>query len=414
MSTEDRFCTANGLKHEAIQSKIPNAICCPHCGLKFKARQLIDLTADTNHNEVIDLPSSSPPRRRARRPEGHSDRRPDRHQDHRQRSATTIPLSRTTSMPGGYDRATRDAMASRKESIENTRSRDRLSIHIQGVFYAGSGVYEMIGDIETIEFQKAPKLVDWTQGAIKEDDLVFSINHQFESHKAMIAYIVKELRGKQSVHEWEVVHNVALSGPITGPARLPERAYSTISIQDLMSYISIDPQRELRGPRILLTFWKFFEVLLSEMPSRSRAKRNLDLSDADSEACTPSPRKRKTSHARLPTVKEEQRILKIKLERVKKEPTTRVKKEHIKEERLKDERLEDEQLEDERLEDDPFDEGNELSDLASIADLAPAAGSHKDNNDNLLWGEEITVGGSPSKRQSGRVSKKSWKTLQQE
>ena len=375
-STLTPFCSIWGGRHASFQAKNPRAVCCPHCGQQFNPiTDSVDLTEEDDEDAPTPtaIPTSRPNERR-------------------KLSSTIIPTSRSTSLPAGIENATLDAMARRQESIANTSRKDPIAIGVQATFWVGAGAYEYIGDIKTIEYSSAPKAVRKCMGNVS---VVLHRDHG--THEAMVRYLVRQLDLEQSKHAWEVVFSVEKGGSAPGPARLPESAYTTTRVYDLLRQTCTNFDKDIRNSKASLSFWRFFELDPLEMPPKPRAKRGSEvMSDADSETYSPTPKKKNATRpkARLPAVKEE-RTVTVKSEGIKQEPTTPLStiKRAIKQERVvKDEHIED---------GGPF-----LSDV-----------ENKTMNELLAeivvsGDEEIRVETTPSKRQSSRVSKKSWKVQQ--
>ncbi|KAH6976749.1 hypothetical protein EDB80DRAFT_739413 [Ilyonectria destructans] len=375
-STLTPFCSIGGGRHASFQAKNPRAVCCPHCGQQFKPiTDCVDLTEDDD--EDAPTPTAVPT---------------SRPNERRKLSSTIIPTNRSTSLPAGIENATLDAMARRQESIANTGRKDPIAIGVQATFWVGAGAYEYIGDIKTIEYSSAPKAVRKCMGNVS---VVLHRDHG--THEAMVRYLVKQLDLEQSKHAWEVVFSVEKGGSAPGPARLPERAYTTTRLYDLLRQTSTNFDKDIRSSKASLSFWRFFELDPLEMPPKPRTKRGYEImSDADSETYSPSPKKKKATRpkARLPAVKEEWTVT-VKSEAIKQEPTTPLSaiKAAIKQERI----VEDKHIED----DDPFLSDVENKTMNELLAEIVVAGD-----------EEIRVETTPSKRQSSRVSKKSWKVQQ--
>ncbi|KAH8659688.1 hypothetical protein BGZ61DRAFT_540026 [Ilyonectria robusta] len=373
------FCPSGLGSHTSIRAKFMSAQACPHCNQGFQPVESIDLTAPDD-DSTEELPTSPPPPPPPPRP-------PIRRRTRGVLSSTTIPSRRSGSMPAGYERSTLSAIQGRQESIAHTRRNDPMVVAIQASFWVASGIYEMVGDVKTVEYRSPPRSACKTMG-----NVAFALYRTFSCHNAMIRYIIEQLDPAQLGKPWEVVHNVERSGSSAGPARLPEKAYSSTRLYDLLSQISSDFERELRGSKVTLNFWCFFELDPLEMPpTKSRGKRNWEYAtDADSEPWTPSPKKKKFTprkkSVRLPAVKEEpgSGSIVVKLEGIKAEPGT-LGKTAVKEE--------DKEI-------DVFSDA-EREAAALFAEIG------------VSENEEERVEQSLTKRQSGRVPRKSWKVQQE-
>ncbi|KAH7134467.1 hypothetical protein B0J13DRAFT_640840 [Dactylonectria estremocensis] len=249
-STLTPFCSIGGGRHASFQAKNPRAVCCPHCGQQFKPiTDCVDLTEDDD--EDAPTPTAVPT---------------SRPNERRKLSSTIIPTNRSTSLPAGIENATLDAMARRQESIANTGRKDPIAIGVQATFWVGAGAYEYIGDIKTIEYSSAPKAVRKCMGNVS---VVLHRDHG--THEAMVRYLVKQLELEQSKHAWEVVFSVEKGGSEPGPARLPERAYTTTRLYDLLRQTSTNFDKDIRSSKASLSFWRFFELDPLEMPKRRQA-----------------------------------------------------------------------------------------------------------------------------------------------